>query len=118
MKGGREHGVPILISELEADGPAAQTGQLYVGDAILSVNNIDLRQVCEFLILLLIYYIKILLFICTYYLIIIQACHKEAVSILQNQTGDCTLCVQFVAEDSDEENFLSEDEYTFKYNSF
>ncbi|XP_077287065.1 uncharacterized protein LOC143911837 [Arctopsyche grandis] len=90
ITGGREHGVPILISELEADGPAAQTGQLYVGDAILSVNNIDLRQ----------------------------ACHKEAVTILQNQTGDCTLCVQFVAEDSDEENFLSEDEYTFKYPIF
>ena len=45
MKGGREHGVPILISELE---PGGGTDQLYVGDAILSVNGIDLTQVFIF----------------------------------------------------------------------
>lgn len=45
FKGGREHGVPILISELEAGGPAALTGQLYVGDAILAINDVDLTQV-------------------------------------------------------------------------
>lgn len=37
--------MPILISELEAGGPAALTGQLYVGDAILAINDCDLTQV-------------------------------------------------------------------------
>jgi C-terminal processing protease CtpA/Prc len=37
--------VPILISELERDGPAAKCGSLYVGDAILSANGQDLKQV-------------------------------------------------------------------------
>lgn len=45
FQGGREHGVPILISELEAGGPAALTGELYVGDAILAINDVDLTQV-------------------------------------------------------------------------
>lgn len=45
LQGGREHGVPILISELEAGGPAALTGELYVGDAILAINDVDLTQV-------------------------------------------------------------------------
>lgn len=45
LKGGREHGVPILISELEAGGPAALTGELFVGDAILAINELDLTQV-------------------------------------------------------------------------
>jgi C-terminal processing protease CtpA/Prc len=37
--------VPILISELEPDGPAAKCKALYVGDAILSANGQDLKQV-------------------------------------------------------------------------
>jgi C-terminal processing protease CtpA/Prc len=37
--------VPILISELEPDGAAAKCGVLYVGDAILSANGKDLKQV-------------------------------------------------------------------------
>lgn len=37
--------MPILISELEAGGPAALTGELYVGDAILAINDVDLTQV-------------------------------------------------------------------------
>jgi len=37
--------VPILISELEHDGPAARCGALYVGDAILSANGHNLKQV-------------------------------------------------------------------------
>lgn len=39
--------MPILISELEAGGPAALTGELYVGDAILAINDLDLTQVFE-----------------------------------------------------------------------
>lgn len=44
LKGGREHGVPILISDIHKGQPADRCGQLYVGDAILAVNGIDLQQ--------------------------------------------------------------------------
>ncbi|XP_049866167.1 Golgi-associated PDZ and coiled-coil motif-containing protein-like isoform X2 [Pectinophora gossypiella] len=83
ITGGREHGVPILISELEAGGPAALTGELFVGDAIFAINDHDLTQ----------------------------ACHKEAVQALQSVKGDCQLCVQFIATDDDER--LSDDNYRF-----
>ena len=45
IKGGRENQMPILISKIFPNLPADQTGQLYVGDAILSVNGKDLQQV-------------------------------------------------------------------------
>ena len=45
ITGGREHGVPILISEIHPNGPAEKSGNLLVGDAILSVNKIDLKEV-------------------------------------------------------------------------
>uniref|UniRef100_A0A1Y1KPL3 PDZ domain-containing protein n=2 Tax=Photinus pyralis TaxID=7054 RepID=A0A1Y1KPL3_PHOPY len=86
ITGGREHGVPILISELEPNGPAAMSGQLYIGDAILYVNDRDLRQ----------------------------ACHREAVDILQQQTGDCRLQVQYIAAD-DSDNSLEEDGFNFRF---
>ncbi|KAJ8916231.1 hypothetical protein NQ315_016370 [Exocentrus adspersus] len=86
ITGGREHGVPILISELEANGPASLSEQLYIGDAILFVNEIDLRN----------------------------ACHREAVDILQQQTGDCTLQVQYIAAD-DSDNSLEEDGFHFRF---
>ena len=37
--------MPILISEIHADLPAHRCGNLFIGDAILAVNGIDLRQV-------------------------------------------------------------------------
>ncbi|XP_075970327.1 Golgi-associated PDZ and coiled-coil motif-containing protein-like isoform X2 [Anticarsia gemmatalis] len=83
VTGGREHGVPILISELEAGGPAALTRELYVGDAILAINDVDLSR----------------------------ATHKDAVQALQSVKGDCALCVQFIA--TDDEDRLSEDNYRF-----
>lgn len=86
ITGGREHGVPILISELEPNGPAALSGQLYIGDAILYVNDRDLRQ----------------------------ACHREAVDILQQQVGDCHLQVQYIAAD-DSDNSLEEDGFHFRF---
>ncbi|KAJ8929740.1 hypothetical protein NQ314_017555 [Rhamnusium bicolor] len=86
ITGGREHGVPILISELEPNGPASLSEQLYIGDAILFVNEIDLRN----------------------------ACHREAVGILQQQTGDCTLQVQYIAAD-DSDNSLEEDGFHFRF---
>lgn len=44
ITGGLEHGVPILVSEIHEDGPAARSGEMYVGDAILAVNDIDLKE--------------------------------------------------------------------------
>lgn len=79
--------MPILISELEQNGPAALSEQLFIGDAILSVNGIDLKQ----------------------------ACHKEAVHVLQQQTGDCLLMVQYIAAEDSDTNSLSEDGYNFQY---
>ncbi|KAG5900142.1 hypothetical protein JTB14_012815 [Gonioctena quinquepunctata] len=86
ITGGREHGVPILISELEPNGPAALSEQLYIGDAILFVNEIDLRN----------------------------CCHREAVEILQQQSGDCALQVQYIAAD-DSDNSLEEDGFHFRF---
>lgn len=74
-----------MVSELEPNGPAALSGQLYIGDAILYVNDRDLRQ----------------------------SCHREAVGILQQQNGDCTLQVQYVAAD-DSDNSLEEEGYNFR----
>ena len=45
IKGGRENKMPILISKIFKGMAADLTGQLYVGDAILSVNGIDLSSV-------------------------------------------------------------------------
>lgn len=42
-QGGKEHGVPILVSEIHPGQPAERCGKLFVGDAILSVNGTDLR---------------------------------------------------------------------------
>ena len=45
IKGGRENKMPILISKIFKGMAADLTGQLYVGDAILSVNGADLQNV-------------------------------------------------------------------------
>lgn len=44
FQGGQEHGVPIVISEIHPYLPAWRSGMLFVGDAILSVNGIDLAN--------------------------------------------------------------------------
>lgn len=44
IKGGKENKMPILISKIFKGMAADQTEQLYVGDAILSVNGEDLRE--------------------------------------------------------------------------
>lgn len=44
IKGGRENKMPILISKIFPGMPADQTGDLFVGDAILSVNEMNLRE--------------------------------------------------------------------------
>ncbi|CAH1227538.1 GOPC [Branchiostoma lanceolatum] len=89
ITGGREHGVPILISEIHEGQPAERCRNLFVGDAIIAVNGVDLRN----------------------------AKHQEAVGILSQQTGEITLEVVFVAPDidSDDDNEEYVDENGFRY---
>ncbi|CAF0720435.1 unnamed protein product [Adineta steineri] len=70
IKGGRENRMPILISKIFPNMPADQTGQLYVGDAILSVNGKDLQHVS----------------------------HEEAVQILKKAGRDVELEVRYLRE--------------------
>lgn len=44
IKGGKENRMPILISKIFRGLAADLTGQLFVGDAILAVNNQNLRD--------------------------------------------------------------------------
>ncbi|XP_039276665.1 gamma-1-syntrophin isoform X2 [Nilaparvata lugens] len=62
IKGGAEHKLPILISRIFKDQAADQTGQLFVGDAIIKVNG-ELITNCQ---------------------------HDEAVNILRN-AGDMVM---------------------------
>lgn len=43
IKGGSEHKLPILISRIAKNQAADRTGQLYVGDAIIKVNDMILE---------------------------------------------------------------------------
>uniref|UniRef100_A0AAZ3RBK3 PDZ domain-containing protein n=1 Tax=Oncorhynchus tshawytscha TaxID=74940 RepID=A0AAZ3RBK3_ONCTS len=88
-QGGKEHGVPILISEIHPTQPAERCGGLHVGDAILAVNSINLRD----------------------------AKHKEAVTILSQQRGEIEFEVVYVAPevDSDDENVEYEDDSGHRY---
>lgn len=71
IKGGRENKMPILISKIFKGMSADLTGQLFVGDAILSVNNEwDLRD----------------------------ATHDEAVRALKNAGDVVTLEVKYLKE--------------------
>lgn len=77
ITGGREQGLPILISEIHEGGPAERCG-LYIGDSILVVNDIDLKD----------------------------ALHSEAVEILSKLQGSIKFQVVFAAlyEESDTES--------------
>ena len=37
--------MPIVVSALKPSGPAARSGEVHVGDTILSVNGMSLQQV-------------------------------------------------------------------------
>lgn len=76
ITGGKEHGVPILISEIHPDSPAFKSKKLFVGDAILCVDDIELKN----------------------------ARHSEAVNILSSLKGDVKLKVLFVAPDYDSDD--------------
>ncbi|CAF3374853.1 unnamed protein product [Rotaria sp. Silwood1] len=70
IKGGRENRMPILISKIFPNLPADQSGQLHVGDAILSVNGKDLQHVS----------------------------HEEAVQILKTAGKEVELEVRYLRE--------------------
>ncbi|CAF4632895.1 unnamed protein product [Rotaria sp. Silwood1] len=92
ITGGKEHGLPILISEIHEGGLVWRSGQLYVGDSILTVNKHDLRDTK----------------------------HAEAVRILSSITGDITMTVVYVApDDSDDEDLTNcEENNHLKYKFF
>ena len=89
ITGGKEHGIPILISEIRAGSAASRCGQLYVGDAILGVNDISLNQ----------------------------HTHSEAAKVLTEQRGDCRLRCVFVPPDAEEEN-RSDDQFEHGFRNF
>lgn len=70
IKGGKENKMPILISKIFKGLAADQTQSLYVGDAILSVNGVDLRD----------------------------ATHDEAVQALKKAGKEVTLEVKYMRE--------------------
>ncbi|XP_038153315.1 beta-1-syntrophin [Cyprinodon tularosa] len=70
IKGGKENKMPILISKIFKGLAADQTQALYVGDAILSVNNMNLRD----------------------------ATHDEAVQALKRAGKEVTLEVKYMRE--------------------
>ncbi|KAK3851598.1 hypothetical protein Pcinc_041766 [Petrolisthes cinctipes] len=92
ITGGREHGVPILVSVIHPDTPAARCANLFVGDAILTVNDISLREVS----------------------------HGDAAKILSSQEGQVRLEVVYVSTDDDDDDEGEEDgdAYGFRYKIF
>ncbi|XP_064652609.1 gamma-2-syntrophin-like isoform X2 [Lineus longissimus] len=44
IKGGQEHHLPILISRIFKDQAADRNGKLFVGDAIIKVNNVSVEK--------------------------------------------------------------------------
>ncbi|XP_061674675.1 beta-1-syntrophin [Syngnathoides biaculeatus] len=70
IKGGRENKMPILVSKIFKGLAADQTQALYVGDAILAVNGLNLRD----------------------------ASHDEAVRALKRAGRDVTLEVKYMRE--------------------
>uniref|UniRef100_A0A5S6Q6X7 PDZ domain-containing protein n=1 Tax=Trichuris muris TaxID=70415 RepID=A0A5S6Q6X7_TRIMR len=76
VTGGREHGVPILISEIHPGQVAERSALLNVGDALMSVNGIDLWPLK----------------------------HADAVKVLSEQTGDLKLRVLYIPPDKDSDD--------------
>lgn len=76
ITGGFEHGVPVLISDIKDGQLAAASGKFFIGDAILSVNGVDLRR----------------------------AKHTEAVQILSQLEGNVHFELLYLQPESDEES--------------
>ncbi|XP_054268652.1 gamma-1-syntrophin-like isoform X2 [Macrosteles quadrilineatus] len=91
IKGGAEHKLPILISRIFKGQAADQTGELFVGDAIIKVNG-ELITACQ---------------------------HDEAVNILRNAGDIVMLTVKhyraatpFLQKPNEEERVLDNEEET------
>ncbi|XP_061599566.1 gamma-2-syntrophin isoform X2 [Cololabis saira] len=70
IKGGAEHNVPVVISKIFKDQVADQTGKLFVGDAVLQVNGINVEH-------------------CT---------HEEVVHLLRTAGDEVTISVRYLRE--------------------
>ncbi|XP_059798306.1 gamma-2-syntrophin isoform X2 [Balaenoptera ricei] len=68
--GGVEHGVPVVVSKIFKDHAAHQTGMLFVGDALLQVNGINVEN----------------------------ATHEEVVHLLRNAGDEVTVTVEYLRE--------------------
>lgn len=90
ITGGLEHGVPIVISEVLQDMPAWRSGKLFVGDAILSANGVDLRE----------------------------AKHNDAVKVLSSLEGDITLEVFYVSAEDDSDEETQDNNQSLRYRFF
>ncbi|KAM9066587.1 gamma-2-syntrophin isoform 5-T7 [Sarcophilus harrisii] len=70
IKGGAEHKVPVVISKIFKDQAADQTGMLFIGDAVIQVNGINVEK----------------------------ATHEEVVHLLRNAGDEVTITVQYLRE--------------------
>ncbi|XP_014067014.2 gamma-2-syntrophin [Salmo salar] len=70
IKGGAEHKVPVVISKMFKDQAADQTGKLFVGDAMLQINGINVEH-CS---------------------------HEEVVHLLRTAGEEVTITVRFLRE--------------------
>ncbi|XP_046516388.1 gamma-2-syntrophin isoform X3 [Equus quagga] len=70
IKGGAEHRVPVVISKIFKDHAADQTGMLFIGDAVLQVNGINVEN----------------------------ATHEEVVHLLRNAGDEVTVTVEYLRE--------------------
>uniref|UniRef100_A0A8C6RBA4 Syntrophin, gamma 2 n=1 Tax=Nannospalax galili TaxID=1026970 RepID=A0A8C6RBA4_NANGA len=70
IKGGVEHGVPVVISKIFKDQAADQTGMLFIGDAVLQVNGINVES----------------------------ATHEEVVHLLRNAGDNVTVTVEYLRD--------------------
>ncbi|XP_053567315.1 LOW QUALITY PROTEIN: gamma-2-syntrophin [Bombina bombina] len=70
IKGGAQHKVPVVISKIFKDQPADQTGMLFIGDAVMQVNGINVEN----------------------------ATHEEVVHLLRNAGDEVTITVYYFKE--------------------
>nr|XP_060503078.1 gamma-2-syntrophin [Panthera onca] len=70
VKGGAEHRVPVVISKIFRGHAADQTGMLFVGDAVLQVNGINVEH----------------------------ATHEEVVHLLRNAGDEVAITVDYLRE--------------------
>ncbi|XP_036398110.1 gamma-2-syntrophin [Megalops cyprinoides] len=70
IKGGAEHKVPVVISKIFKDQAADQTEMLFVGDAMIQVNGINVEN----------------------------ATHEEVVQLLRSAGEEVTITVRFLRE--------------------